>query len=163
MKNVFFLTSNLPSQCLFLPSPLHPTPNSNGNQILERKRERRREERRVLLFFMVIWFKFHRIYMKEFVQRSPSSRSRRRDLDPRMRREIYKVLAHRWSRCSDQIALCGYQQRSGACAATIRTRDIRRIRGMEIWSPFIFSSGSFFYFRFHIMVIYLYQVSYYDF
>ena len=60
------------------------------------------------------------------------SRYRSRDLDPRMRSKIYKVLAHRWSRCSNQVALCWYQQRSGTCAATIRTRDIHRIRGMDI-------------------------------
>ena len=73
----------------------------------ERERERGRGEKKGFFLFSVVCFRFHRIYVKKFVQPSSSLRSRRRDPDPKLRSEIYKVLAYRWSQCSDQISPCG--------------------------------------------------------
>ena len=104
----------------------------------KRKKEREEEKKKGSSFLLMIWFRFRWICTKEFVQRSSSSRFRRRDQDPRLRSEICKVLAHWWSWCFDQTSSCGYPQRSGTCVITIETSNIRRIQGMEIWSPFWF-------------------------
>ena len=123
----FFRTAKTISMPLVL-SSLH----LHAQDLIEirSKREKREKKRRrkILLPFLVMWFRTHQICAKEVAQRSSSSRSKRRDADPRLRSEICKVLAHRWSRCSDQTSSCRYQQRSDICVATIRILKIRRIQ-----------------------------------